>query len=124
MPVIRIATAEVHEMHGSRFTPLVRPAAGSAELCVWRLEVSPGTEGVAHKVLREEAFVLLDGALTLTIDGEAAALTPGDAAVAPAGSTIRLDNSADHPAVVMVTAPVGFSGELADGTRINPPWVN
>ncbi|WP_067699453.1 cupin domain-containing protein [Nocardia jejuensis] len=124
MPFINAATAEVHDMHGSRFTPLVRPSAGSAELCIWKLEISPATEGVAHRVLREEAFVLLDGEIRFTIAGETSDLKPGDAAFAPAGSTIRLDNSSSAPATVMVTAPVGFSGELSDGTIITPPWVS
>ncbi|MFE3260722.1 cupin domain-containing protein [Nocardia sp. NPDC059091] len=124
MPVIHAADAQSHEMHGSRFTPLVRPSSGSSELCLWRLEVAPGTQGVPHRVHREEAFVLLAGSITLTIDGEAARLAPGDAAVAPAGSTIRLDNPDDRTAEVLVNAPVGFTGELLDGTVVNPPWVN
>ncbi|MFJ9365719.1 cupin domain-containing protein [Nocardia sp. NPDC101769] len=124
MPVIHAADAQSHEMHGARFTPLVRPSTGSSELCLWRLEIAPGTQGVPHRVHREEAFVLLAGSITLTIDGEAARLTPGDAAVAPAGSAIRLDNPDDQTAEVLVNAPVGFTGELLDGTVVNPPWVN
>lgn len=124
MPITRAADAQVFEMHGTTFTSLIRPAAGSAELCVWRIEVAPATTGVAHRVLREETFVLLDGELTMVIDGEAADLKSGDAAVALAGSTIQLNNSAAAPATVLVTAPVGFTGELLDGTVVNPPWVN
>ncbi|MRH92105.1 cupin domain-containing protein [Nocardia sp. SYP-A9097] len=124
MPVIRAAEVESHLMHGSTFTPLVRPTTGSAELCVWRLEIAPGTKGVAHRINGEEAFVLLSGDITITIEGETSPLAPGDAAVAPAGSIISLANLAEIPATVMVTAPVGFTGELLDGTIVNPPWVN
>lgn len=124
MPVIHAADVESHQLHGSTFTPLVRPATGSAELCVWRLEIAPGTRGVAHRILREEAFVPASGSIAVTIEGETKSLAPGDAAVAAAGSAIRLDNSADAPAIVMVTAPVGFTGELPDGTIVDPPWVN
>ncbi|MVU75890.1 cupin domain-containing protein [Nocardia sp. ET3-3] len=124
MPVIHAADAQSHEMHGSRFTPLIRPSIGSRELCLWRLEIAPGTEGVAHRVNREEAFVVVGGGITMTIDGESARLTVGDAAVAPAGSVIRLDNPSADQAEVIVNAPVGFTGELLDGTVVNPPWVN
>ncbi|MEC3956987.1 cupin domain-containing protein [Nocardia sp. CDC153] len=124
MPVIHAADTQAHEMHGSRFTPLIRPSVGSVDLCLWRLEIGPGTEGVAHRIHREEAFVVLEGGITLTIDGEAARLAAGDAALAPAGSTIRLDNPAATQAILLVNAPVGFSGELLDGTVVNPPWVN
>ncbi|WP_067574549.1 cupin domain-containing protein [Nocardia acidivorans] len=124
MPVIRTADVESHHLHGSTFTPLVRPGTGSAELCVWRLEVPPNTAGVAHRIHREEAFVLLAGSIVVTIAGEDGRLIPGDAAVAPAGSIISLTNPSDDPATVMVTAPVGFTGELPDGTLVDPPWVN
>ncbi|MGW4354577.1 cupin domain-containing protein [Nocardia sp. NPDC004582] len=124
MPAIHAADIQSHEMHGSRFTPLIRPAVGSSELCVWRVEIAPATQGVAHRIHREEAFVVLAGSITLTIEGEPARLAAGDAAVAAAGSVIRLDNPADLAAEVLVTAPVGFTGELLDGTVVNPPWVN
>ncbi|MGW1739225.1 cupin domain-containing protein [Nocardia sp. NPDC001965] len=124
MPVVRTAEVESHQMHGSTFTPLVRPATGSSELCVWRLDIAPALEGVAHRIHREEAFVLLSGTLTLTIGDEVSTLAPGDAAVAPAGSEIRLANPSASAAAVLVSAPVGFTGELPDGTIVDPPWVN
>ncbi|MEU2030224.1 cupin domain-containing protein [Nocardia amamiensis] len=124
MPVVRAAETTVHEMHNARFTPLIRPGTGSKEVCVWQLEIAAGTIGVEHRILREEAFVLLSGAAIFTVEGESAPLEPGDAAVAPAESTIRLDNPGEAPATLMVIAPVGFAGELADGTRITPPWVS
>ncbi|MFE4457386.1 cupin domain-containing protein [Nocardia tengchongensis] len=124
MPVVHAADIQPHEMHGSRFTPLIRPGTGSSELCVWRLEIGPGVLGVEHRVHREEAFVVLAGSITITIEGESAHLAAGDAAVAPAKSVICLANPADRPAEVLVSAPVGFTGELLDGTVVNPPWVN
>lgn len=124
MPVIHAAEAEVHQMHNARFTSYVRPGTGSAELCVWRLDIDPASNGQPHRVLREEAFVLLEGEAVLTIDDVASPLAPGDAAVAPAGSVIRIDNPGDLPAGFLVTVPVGFWGELPDGTRIAPRWVS
>ncbi|MBF6333133.1 cupin domain-containing protein [Nocardia transvalensis] len=124
MPVIRAAEAEVHEMHNARFTSYVRPGTGSADICLWQVEVAAATIGHEHRVLREEVFVLLDGTAVLSIDGAAASLAPGDAAVAPAGAVVRLDNPGERAAVLLVTVPVGFSAELADGTRIIPPWVS
>ncbi|WP_406236886.1 cupin domain-containing protein [Nocardia sp. NBC_01009] len=124
MPVIRAAEAQVHEMHNARFTSYIRPETGSTELCVWQTGIDPGTVGVGHKILREEAFVVIRGAVTLHIDGEASALEPGDAAIAPAGSTISLDNTGSEPAALVVTVPVGFAAELADGTRLTPPWAS
>lgn len=123
MPVIRSADAQVHEVHNARFTSLIRPGTGSAELCVWRTEVAPCSTGVPHRVLGEEAFVLLAGEVELTVDGVSATLWPGDAAVAPAGATIALANPAAVPATLLVTVRVGFGAELPDGTAFVPPWA-
>lgn len=124
VPVIRAAEAVVHEMHNARFTAMVRPTTGSAELCVWQVEVAPGNAGVPHRIHREEAFVLLNGAASLTIDGVESPLQPGDSAVALAGSIIKLSNLSETPATLLVTTSVGFTGELLDGTVVNPPWAN
>ncbi|MFX0573722.1 cupin domain-containing protein [Nocardia nepalensis] len=124
MPVTRAAEAEVHEMHGTQFASYIRPGTGSAELCVWQTRVPAGLKGMPHKVLREEAFVIIEGVVTLTIDGQPEELRVGDAAVAPAGSTINLVNSGTETATLVVTVPVGFQAELLDGTVINPPWAS
>ncbi|GGN90190.1 cupin domain-containing protein [Nocardia rhizosphaerihabitans] len=124
MPVIHSENAQVHEIHNARFTSLIRPGTGSAELCVWQTEVAPDSVGVPHRILGEEAFVLLSGEVTMTIDGESAPMTPGDAAVAPAGSTIALANATAAPAVLLVTVRVGFSAELPDGSTFVPPWAS
>ncbi|MCX4097955.1 cupin domain-containing protein [Nocardia sp. alder85J] len=124
MPVIHAADAEVRDLHNARFTSYIRPATGSAELCLWRLEVRPGTGGQGHRILREEVFFVLSGTATLTVDDEATVLAPGDAAVVPAGSMLRIDNAGPEPAEFVVVAPVGFTGELPDGTTITPHWVS
>ncbi|MFD3748443.1 cupin domain-containing protein [Nocardia sp. NPDC058633] len=124
MPIIRSIDAQVHEVHNARFTSLIRPGTGSAELCVWQTEVGAGSVGVPHRILGEEAFVLVSGEVTMTIDGESTPMKPGDAAVAPAGSMIALANPTDEPAALLVTVRVGFAAELPDGTTFAPPWAS
>ncbi|TKA09035.1 cupin domain-containing protein [Actinacidiphila oryziradicis] len=123
MPAVRTAEAVVHEVHGARFTSYAAPARGSKELCAWRLEVPANLTGVAHTITREEVFLVLSGSVRLSIDGKPHTLTPGDAAIAPAGSSVRLDTM-DEPAAAWVTTSVGLEGILADGSRFAPPWVN
>ena len=69
MPVIRSADAAVHQAHGSTFSSFVAPSRGSAQLCAWQLTVPAGLRGVAHRPTREEVLLLLDGELTVTLDG-------------------------------------------------------
>jgi quercetin dioxygenase-like cupin family protein len=79
--------------------------------------------GPAHTISHEEAFYVLSGRLRLTIGGESAELSAGDAAVAPAGSELAVANTTDQAAHMWVTTRVGLSAELADGSTITPPWT-
>ncbi|HYU03729.1 MAG TPA: cupin domain-containing protein [Jatrophihabitantaceae bacterium] len=123
MPVIRSADAVVHEMHGTRFTSYAAPARGSQELCAWRIDVPPGSTGVAHTITREEIVFVLSGAMELTLDKAASTVRAGDVAVLPAGATVRLDNAGDEAVTAWVTTSVGLEAHLADGSRIVPPWT-
>jgi len=123
MPVIRSADAVVHEMHGTRFTSYAAPARGSQELCAWRFDVPPGSIGVAHTITREEIVFVLSGAMELALDEATCTVPAGDAAVLPAGATVRVDNAGDEPVTAWVTTSIGLEAQLADGSRIVPPWT-
>jgi quercetin dioxygenase-like cupin family protein len=123
MTVIRPADAVVHEMHGTRFTSYAAPARGSQELCAWRIDVPPGSTGIAHTITREEVVLMLSGAMDLTLDERVSTVRDGDVAVLPAGATVRVDNTGEAPVTAWVTTSVGLEAELADGSRIVPPWT-
>jgi mannose-6-phosphate isomerase-like protein (cupin superfamily) len=128
MPVIRAADAVVHELHGTRFTSYASSASGSAELCVWRVDLpEPAAEpspGVPHRISREEVFVIIDGAVRVNLDDASHVLGPGDVAVAPAGAHISIDNLGPGPASAWVSTGLGLEAMMADGSRISPPWAN
>ena len=123
MPIIRAADAPVFELPGVTFTGLAAPSRGSAELCAWRLTVSPGLESPdAHTLDHDEVFVVTRGRIRLTPDSEAAG--PGDAVVIPAGQPVQLVNPDQEPAEVIVAIRAGFTGKAADGSTIaTPPWA-
>lgn len=123
MPVIHAGEAVVHEMHGASFTSYAAPARGSQELCAWRVEVPGGTEGVAHRVSREEVLYVLSGTLRAVLGDQAAEAAAGDVVLVPAGAKFRLDNPAPEPATAWVTVGVGLTAVLPDGSRITPPWA-
>jgi len=89
MPVIRSADAAVHQAHGSTFSSFVAPSRGSAQLCAWQLNVPAGLRGVAHRPTREEVLLLLEGELTVTLDGIATVLAAGDVVLVPASGEHR-----------------------------------
>jgi mannose-6-phosphate isomerase-like protein (cupin superfamily) len=85
--------------------------------------VAGGTEGVAHRVTREEVFLLLSGELLVTLDGVSGRLTPGEVVLVPAGAELRVDNTSATPASAWVTTSVGLEATMPDGSTISPPWV-
>ena len=123
MPVIRPADATVHQVHGSTFSSFVAPSRGSAQVCAWQLTVPAGLRGVAHRSTREEVLLLLEGELTVTLDGIAAVLAAGDVVLVPAGSELRLDGGTAGATAWVTTTP-GLEAVMADGSRIAPPWAN
>lgn len=124
MPVIRASEAVAHEIHGARFVSYATPLTGSKELCAWRGEIPPGAKAPVHTVNREEIFHLLVGELVLTLDGRPERIRAGDTVIVNPGTALAVENPTDHTALSWVTTSIGLEAELADGTRITPPWAN
>ena len=123
MPVIHAGQAAVHQMHGTNFTAYASPARGSRELCAWHIEIPGRTEGVRHRVSREEVLYVLSGTIRASLDGQAEDATAGDVIVVPAGAQFGVDNLGEEPATAWVTTSAGLLGVLPDGSWISPPWV-
>jgi mannose-6-phosphate isomerase-like protein (cupin superfamily) len=122
MPIIRAAEAPRFQLPGVEFTGLAAPSRGSQGLCTWRLAVDPGVRNdEPHTIDRDEVFMVLSGTVQITPDGEK--LGPGDAAVVLAGEPIQLRNLGETTAELHVAITAGFTGTLADGTQIQPPWA-
>ncbi|MDG9725632.1 MULTISPECIES: cupin domain-containing protein [unclassified Streptomyces] len=124
MPVVRSSEAVTHEIHGARFVSYATPRTGSKELCAWRGEIPAGTKAPAHSVDREEIFHLLTGELLITLDGRTERVTAGDTVIINPGATLAVENPTDRTATSWVTTSIGLQAELADGTRLTPPWAN
>ncbi|WP_329001995.1 cupin domain-containing protein [Kribbella sp. NBC_00709] len=122
MQVIRAAEAPRFQLPGVEFTGLAAPSRGSAGLCTWKLTVEPGHGGDApHTIDRDEVFMVLSGTVQVTLDGDK--LGPGDAVVVPAGEPISLTNLGEGKAELHVVITAGFTGYMADGTAVQPPWA-
>ncbi|MGC4934218.1 cupin domain-containing protein [Gordonia sp. DT30] len=121
MPVVTQPT--VHGMHGSLFESFVSPSRGSTELCAWRTVVGPTQQGTAHRVDREEIFLVLGGEPVLYLDGRPEALQVGAVVFVPADSEVRLDNPGMHEATLWVTAVAGLQATTVSGQQISPPWA-
>lgn len=122
MQVIHAADAPRFQLPGVEFAGLAAPSRGSAGLCTWRVTVDAGHGGDApHTLDRDEVFMVLSGSVHITPDGDK--LGPGDAVVVPAGEPISLTNLGEGKAELYVAITAGFTGYMADGTAVQPPWA-
>lgn len=64
------------------------------------------------------------GELLITLDGRTDRIGAGGTVIINPGATLAVENPTDHTALSWVTTSVGLQAELADGTRITPPWAN
>jgi quercetin dioxygenase-like cupin family protein len=122
MPVIPAPSAHTHELPGTRFTSLATPSRGTAETCVWTVEMAAGTVATPHELTREEVFVVLDGEADVRIGDDHTPAGPGDAIVVPPGVPFALQPAAGRGLRALCVLPVGGRATLADGTSFAPPW--
>ncbi|TDD48561.1 cupin domain-containing protein [Kribbella antibiotica] len=121
MPVVRAADAPKIQAPGLEFTVQAAPSLGSPSVCTWRLRVDPGFQVDApHTLDADEVFVVLSGAVQITPDGEK--LTAGDSLIVPAGEPIGITNLGEGHAEIQVVITSGFTGTMADGSTVQPPW--
>jgi len=122
MPVFHQADAVQYETHGSRFQSYIAPSRGSEQPCAWQLTVPADLRGVAHRPSREEVLLVLTGELRVTLDGTTTVLHPGDVALVPAQTELRVEAGPDGATAWVTTTP-GLEAVTADGTSIHPPWA-
>src|ERR1039458_4569302 len=115
MPVIHAAQTVVHRMHGTSFTSYATPARGSKELCAWRIEIPGRTEGVPHRVSREEVLFILSGTIRATVDDRCEQAAAGDVVLVPAGSRFGVDNLTDEPRTPRARPTAGFPATRPPG---------
>jgi mannose-6-phosphate isomerase-like protein (cupin superfamily) len=121
--LIRSHEAPRFDIGGVEFLAGAAPSRASSQLCTWTIVVAAGHDSEqAHTLDRDEVFTVVDGSIRLAEPGEI--LRPGDTAVVPAGTPIRLSNPAPEPARVQVAITAGFSAVMEDGTVVGtPPWA-
>jgi quercetin dioxygenase-like cupin family protein len=73
----------------------LREALGSEAVGLTVVDCEPGWEGPEHDHAEgdhEEIYLLLEGAASVTVDGETVDLDPGDAVLVPPEATRRIHN--------------------------------
>ena len=125
MTIIRSAEAPTYTLPGVQFHGLTAPSRGASELSTWRLRIAPHVpRGEAHWLDHEEVFIVVSGALDVTVNDMTTTLYAGDAVSVPAGARIQAGNSGDDPTEAVVCVPAGTRATMASGQEIGtPPWA-
>ncbi|WP_091531742.1 cupin domain-containing protein [Microlunatus soli] len=128
MPGAKIARSDhrITETPNALMATLASPThGGTSTLSLWRVTMRAAQRGPRHAFDVEQAWHLLVGAATITVEAETFALRVGDTVVIPAGC--RRQVSTDSGAEFVVTGPadgraVTISAEGA-GEPIAPAWI-
>ena len=123
MPVTDSRTASVHELAGTRFTPLAAPSSGSTEICVWRVELPPHADAVPHELTREEVLVVLSGTARASIGGRVDEVEAGSAVIVPPDTPFSLSAVGAEPVVALAYLPVGGQARMPGEEPFTPPWA-
>lgn len=122
MPVLNTPTAPTHDLGGTRFTSLASPSRGSSETSVWMVEIDPGVVPTAHRLTREEVFVVLSGRARVRLGDETTTATAGDAVVVPPDVDFGIACDGDDALRMVCCLPVGGQARVGEET-FTPPWA-
>lgn len=122
--IVRAAESRRSETPNATMTTLASPTLGpSAGLSLWRVEMEPGITGPLHTFDREQLWTVLDGELTITVEGTPSDLAAGDTIVIPAATERQVHARTAARLIVCGhgDAIAGVPGEAAP--RGTPPWI-
>jgi len=100
-----------HPIQRDRATFLETSEESGGERTLVEIEVAPGGGNVLHRHHAfSERFEVVDGELTVHVDGEDVQLAPGEAATAPIGSLHHFANRTDAPVTARIELRPGSLG--------------
>lgn len=124
MPLISAADAALFDLPDTRVIAYAAPSRGSTELCLWRIDIAPGSTSPLHHMDCEEVFVCLAGrAVLVTADGERD-VAVGDCVVLAAGTDFSFRVQGDQSFSAFACIRAGGKATMADsGDTFLPPWA-
>jgi quercetin dioxygenase-like cupin family protein len=119
-----LETSDNHRVLGESLRPLLTNAMGSS-MEIFDTSGPAGSGPPPHHHPWEEIYVVLDGELEVTVDGEAHVLEKGGVAHVAAGSVHGYRNVTDaHFLTIMGTGNAAkFFARVADEVEMDPPDI-
>ena len=124
MPIVRRNEIDIAEgtVPGISSVLLVGEERGSETLRVGELTIQPRTRLAKHiHTNTEEAMLVIEGSLDVTLSGERSTIGPGDVVVAPSGAEHGFTNRSDAKARLLFIFPIHAPDRVQ--SRVDNPLV-
>ncbi|MFR9723452.1 cupin domain-containing protein [Streptomyces sp. MS19] len=123
MPVVTPAPDDVITTPNAVMTRRATPAQGAAETSVWTARMAPGAQGPVHVIDREQIWLPLTGAITVTTEAGDERAAAGQALVLPPGTERRI-TAGDEGAEIIVCMPAAGRVTTPSDPAPRPlPWA-
>ena len=122
--VVPPTEGELIDVAGGRYRFLASRASTAGTYALWEAIVPPGAGAPPHLHTREEeGFYVIEGEVTIHVDGRTVTATPGSFVNMPVGSMHWFHNDSDRIAkLIILTAPGGLEEFFRRlGTRVKDP---
>jgi mannose-6-phosphate isomerase-like protein (cupin superfamily) len=124
MNLIVSAEAAIFDVPDTHVLAYAAPSRGSTELCLWRIDIAPGSTSPLHHMDCEEVFLCLEGQAVVTAAGQERPVEPGDCLVLPAGTDFSFRVLGDAPFRALACIRAGGKATMAaSGDTFVPPWA-
>jgi len=121
---VRAAESRRTETPNATMTTLASPTLGpSTDLSLWRVEMEAGAVGPLHTFDREQLWTVLDGELTITVEGATTDLAAGDTIVIPAAVERQVHARTAARLIVCGAGDAVAAVPGEDAPRGTPPWI-
>jgi quercetin dioxygenase-like cupin family protein len=121
---VRAAESRRTETPNATMTTLASPTLGpSTDLSLWRVEMEAGAVGPLHTFDREQLWTVLDGELTITVEGATTDLAAGDTIVIPAAVERQVHARTAARLIVCGAGDAVAAVPGEEDPRGTPPWI-
>ena len=124
MNLITSADAAIFDVPDTHVTAYAAPSRGSTELCLWRIDIAPGSISPLHHMDCEEVFLCLDGRAVVVTSAEERLLQADDCLVLAPGTDFSFRVVGDEPFRALACIRAGGKATMAlSGDTFVPPWA-
>jgi quercetin dioxygenase-like cupin family protein len=121
---VRAGDSRRTETPNATMTTLASPTLGPTScLSMWRVEMTAGAQGPPHVFDSEQLWTVVEGEVSVAVDGQTAALAAGDTIVLPAGVERRISATTAVRLLVCGRGDAVARVPGEEAPRGTPAWI-